>query len=79
MAYPLASLSEPQKGMVLDSALLKQLVGGDTIKARGIFEKTFTYKPDFKINHWPCTSFDNDCKRLNHHYTYQYHKSNSPE
>ena len=51
------ALSEPQKGMVLDSALLKQLVGGDTIKARGIFEKTFTYKPDFKIfintNHLP--------------------------
>ncbi len=51
------ALSEPPKGMVLDSALLKQLVGGDTIKARGIFEKTFTYKPDFKIfintNHLP--------------------------
>ena len=43
------ALSEPPKGMVLDSALLKQLVGGDTIKARGIFEKTFTKLPILSI------------------------------
>ena len=51
------SISEPPKGMILNSAFLKQLVGGDTIKARGMYEKPFEYKPDFKIiintNHLP--------------------------
>ena len=43
--------------MVLDSALLKQLVGGDSVKARGMYERPFQYTPDFKIfintNHLP--------------------------
>lgn len=51
------SMNEPPKGMVLDSALLKQLVGGDSVKARGIYENPFQYTPDFKIfintNHLP--------------------------
>lgn len=51
------SMSEPPKGMVLDSALLKQLVGGDSVKARGMYERPFQYTPDFKIfintNHLP--------------------------
>lgn len=51
------AMSEPPKGMILDSAFLKQLVGGDTIKARGMYEKAFQYKPQFKMfintNHLP--------------------------
>ena len=43
------SMNEPPKGMVLDSALLKQLVGGDSVKARGVYESPFQYTPDFKI------------------------------
>ena len=41
--------SEPPKRMVFDTALLKTLLGRDTITARRIFEKEFEFIPVFKL------------------------------
>ena len=49
--------SELPKEMVLDSAKLKTLTGGDTITVRNLYTNEFEYKPEFKIflttNHLP--------------------------
>lgn len=45
----LANISEPQKNMPLNSALVKTLTGGDTINARFLHENSFDFKPQFKI------------------------------
>ena len=42
-------ISEPSNQMVLDSALLKQLVGGSYITARRLYGNPTTFKPSFKI------------------------------
>lgn len=48
---------ELPKNMIVDSAQLKTLTGGDTITVRDLYEKNFEYKPEFKIflttNHFP--------------------------
>ena len=48
---------ELPKDMIVDSAQLKTLTGGDTITVRDLYEKNFEYKPEFKIflttNHFP--------------------------
>lgn len=41
--------SEPQKGMVLDVALLKSLTGRDVITARNLYEREFQFVPVFKL------------------------------
>lgn len=41
--------SEPPKRMLLDAALLKQLLGRDTITARHLYEREFQFIPKFKI------------------------------
>ncbi|CUO04571.1 hypothetical protein EAI89_05595 [Eubacterium sp. am_0171] len=56
------SVSEPQEGMTLDSALIKMLSGNDTITARNLYEKSFEFVASFKIwintNHLPNISDD---------------------
>jgi putative DNA primase/helicase len=56
------SISEPDKGLRLNSALVKQLTGGDTITARFLYQSSFEYKPEFKpfisTNHLPHISDD---------------------
>lgn len=51
------NISEPDKNLVLSSALIKSLTGNDTIPARFLHEHTFEYKPQFKLfintNHLP--------------------------
>ena len=51
------NVPEPEKGMELNSALVKQLTGGDRIMARYLFGNPFEYSPEFKIfigsNHIP--------------------------
>ena len=51
------NMSEPDKSMVFNAALLKTLTGGDTISARFLNEQSFEFKPQFKIfintNHLP--------------------------
>lgn len=51
------NVSEPDKGMVFDSALIKTLTGRDTITARHLREREFQFIPEFKLfvntNHLP--------------------------
>ncbi|MDE6729257.1 MAG: hypothetical protein K2J71_00575 [Oscillospiraceae bacterium] len=52
--------SEPPKNMLLDEALLKTLLGRDTITARYLHEREFEFIPQFKLfintNHLPQVS-----------------------
>ena len=56
------NVSEPPKRMLLDSALLKTLLGRDTIVARNLYEKEFEFTPIFKLfintNHLPLIQDD---------------------
>lgn len=51
------NISEPDKGLVLNSAQIKTMTGNDTITARFLHENSFDFKPQFKIfistNHQP--------------------------
>ena len=51
------NISEPGKQMVLSSALVKTLTGGDTVTARYLNENSFEFVPQFKLfvntNHLP--------------------------
>lgn len=51
------NMSEPPEGMIFDAALLKTLLGRDTITARHLMQREFEYKPCFKLfintNHLP--------------------------
>ena len=51
------NISEPDKGLVLNSAQIKSMTGNDTITARFLHENSFDFKPRFKIfintNHQP--------------------------
>lgn len=51
------NVSEPEKGMVFDAALLKTMTGRDTITARHLNEREFQFIPEFKLfintNHLP--------------------------
>jgi len=53
----LVNMSEPEKGLDLNIALVKQLTGGDTFTGRFLYGNPFEYKPEFKIfintNHLP--------------------------
>ena len=53
---------EPEKGLELNSALIKQLTGGDTYVGRFLNENPFEFVPEFKIffntNHLPRTGDD---------------------
>jgi putative DNA primase/helicase len=50
-------ISEPEKSLHLNAALLKTLTGGNTITAREMYEKQFDFKPQVKLiidtNHKP--------------------------
>lgn len=43
------SMAEPPKNMILNSKLLKELTGNDTITARNLFENDFEFVPVFKL------------------------------
>ena len=51
------NISEPPKRMLFDAALLKTLLGRDTITARNLFEREFEFVPKFHLfintNHLP--------------------------
>lgn len=53
----LVSASEAPGGRALDEAVLKQIVGGDTVTARFLHEEFFEFRPEFKLwlraNHRP--------------------------
>lgn len=56
------SVSEPDEGMTLNSALIKTLSGNDRITARYLYENSFEFTASFKIwfntNHLPAISDD---------------------
>jgi len=58
----LVNMPEPEKGLELNIALIKQLTGGDTYTGRFLNENPIEFKPEFKIfintNHLPRTSDD---------------------
>lgn len=51
------NLSEPDKNLKLNAALVKSMVGNDTLNARFLNENSFDFKPQFKLfintNHLP--------------------------
>jgi putative DNA primase/helicase len=53
----LVNMPEPEKGLALNAALIKQLTGGDTYTGRFLHENPVEYRPEFKIfintNHLP--------------------------
>lgn len=60
----LVSAVEVGDGRRLDEMLVKQMTGGDTVKARHLYGKYFTFKPTFKIflaaNHKPHIGGDDE-------------------
>ena len=58
----LVNVPEPEKGLELNIALVKQLTGGDTYTGRFLNENPIEFKPEFKIfintNHLPRTADD---------------------
>lgn len=52
-----ANISEPAKGLVLNSAQVKTMTGRDSMTARFLHENSFTFLPQFKLfinaNHLP--------------------------
>ena len=58
----LVNMPEPEKGLELNIALIKQLTGGDTYTGRFLHENPIEFKPEFKIfintNHLPRTADD---------------------
>lgn len=48
-AVRLLRVSEPKKGMAWNDGLIKQLTGGDPVKARHLNKGFFTYFPHFKM------------------------------
>ena len=58
----LVNTPEPEKGLELNIALIKQLTGGDTYTSRALYENLVEFKPEFKIfintNHLPRSADD---------------------
>jgi putative DNA primase/helicase len=56
------NISEPEEGMKLNAALVKQLTGGDTVSARFLHGNPIEYRPEYKIfintNHRPIVTDD---------------------
>lgn len=45
----LVTAVEPNAGVKLDEGLIKQLTGGDPVKARFLYQEAFTFRPTFKV------------------------------
>ena len=68
----MVNVSEPEKSMVLDASLTKQMTGNNTLTARYLRENSFEFKPQFKLfidtNHQPqisdMTLFESDRIRI---------------
>jgi putative DNA primase/helicase len=56
------NMSEPDKGLRLNSALVKQVTGGDSVTARFLHQNSFEYRPEYKLfintNHLPRVTDD---------------------
>ena len=68
----LVSVSEPDKSMVIDAGLTKQMTGNNILTARYLRENSFKFRPQFKLiidtNHLPqisdMTMFESDRIRV---------------
>ena len=68
----MVNISEPEKSMVIDASLTKQMTGNNTLTARYLRENSFEFKPQFKLfidtNHLPqisdMTLFESDRIRI---------------
>ena len=68
----MVNVSEPEKSMVIDASLTKQMTGNNTLTARYLRENSFEFKPQFKLfidtNHLPqisdMTLFESDRIRI---------------
>ncbi len=68
----MVNVSEPEKSMLIDASLTKQMTGNNTLTARHLREDSFEFKPEFKLfidtNHLPTISdmtlFDSDRIRI---------------
>ena len=68
----MVNVSEPEKSMVIDASLTKQMTGNNTLTARYLRENSFEFKPLFKLfidtNHLPqisdMTLFESDRIRI---------------
>ena len=76
----MVNVSEPEKSMVIDASLTKQMTGNNTLTARYLRENSFEFQPQFKLfidtNHLPqisdMTLFESDRIRIipfNRHFT----------
>ena len=76
----MVNVSEPEKSMVIDASLTKQMTGNNILTARYLRENSFEFKPQFKLfidtNHLPqisdMTLFESDRIRIipfNRHFT----------
>ena len=76
----MVNVSEPEKSMVIDASLTKQMTGNNLLTARYLRENSFEFKPQFKLfidtNHLPqisdMTLFESDRIRVipfNRHFT----------
>ena len=58
----LVNISEPSKGLRLNSELVKSMTGGDTLTARFLHQNSFEFKPEYKLfintNHLPRVNDD---------------------
>ena len=56
------NMSEPDKGLRLNNALVKQMTGGDKLTARFLHENSFEFRPEYKLfintNHLPKVNDD---------------------
>ena len=43
------NISEPDRSLRLDAALVKTMTGNDTMNARFLHENSFDFKPQFKL------------------------------
>ena len=43
------NISEPEKKITFNAALVKRMTGNDTLNARFLHENSFDFKPNFKI------------------------------
>jgi putative DNA primase/helicase len=43
------NISEPSRGLVLNAAQVKSMIGGDSLNARFLHENSFDFTPKFKL------------------------------
>ncbi|GHU35092.1 hypothetical protein FACS1894105_03100 [Clostridia bacterium] len=78
----LVNMPEPEKGLELNIALIKQMTGGDRLTVRAMYEAPTEmyseFKPFINTNHLPRTSDDTQALRLWSNFHHQRESENYP-